>query len=167
MVKAFLFVGVAAVLAAAEPALRVSGVAGRDGVAKPALALSMADLAGMPRTSERVRGRDGQERLYEGVLLAEILRRAGQPEGEELRGSLLARYVLLSAHDGYRVIYSLPEVDPGFTATRVMVADRVDGKPLPEREGPLRIVAAGDKRQARWIRMLEKIEIVSAPEGMR
>ena len=46
---------------AAEPTLRIEGVAGRDGVAKPALNLSAADLAAMPRVTATVKGRDGKE----------------------------------------------------------------------------------------------------------
>ena len=70
-------------------------------------------------------------------------------------------------HDGYRVVYSLPELDPVFTEARALLADRVDGKPLAGREGPLRIVLPSEKREARWIRMVEKIEILSAPESPR
>ncbi len=43
---------------------------------------------------------------------------------------------------------------------QIIVADSVDGKPLFDYQGPLRIVAPGDKRGARSIRMLERIEIV-------
>jgi hypothetical protein len=151
-------------LHAADPALLVEGAAARDGVAKPPLALSLEQLAAMPRANVRVHTHDGQEHTYEGVPLAEILKRSGQPAGEDLRGSLLSRFVLASAHDGYRVVYSLAELDPVFTEARALVADRVDGKPLAGREGPLRIILPSDKREARWIRMVEKIEILSAPE---
>jgi hypothetical protein len=163
----FLLLAAGGTLQAAEPAFRVEGVAGRDGVAKAPLVLSLADLASMPRTTERIRGRDGKERVYEGVLLPEILKRAGQPSGEELRGSLLSRYLLATAHDGYRILFALPEVDPAFTDGRILLADKVDGKPLPDREGPLRLVIPTEKRESRWIRMVEKIEILAAPEPVR
>jgi DMSO/TMAO reductase YedYZ molybdopterin-dependent catalytic subunit len=136
-------------------------------VVKPALALSGAELAAMPRVSARVKNREGQDRVYEGVPLAELLKRAGQPLGEDLRGSLLSKYVLVVARDGYRVLFSLPEVDPAFTEGRIIVADRVDGKPLPDREGPLRLVIPSEKREARWIRMIEKIEIAATPLPVR
>jgi hypothetical protein len=152
---------------AADPALRIEGATGRDGVLKPALTLTMADLAAMPQTSARVKGRDGKERVYEGVLLADLLTKAGQPLGEDLRGSLLSRCLMVTAHDGYRVLFSLPEADPAFTEARIIVANRVDGQPLPEREGPLRFVVPSEKREARWIRMVEKIEILRTPEPIR
>src|SRR5215471_3331829 len=135
-------------LGADSPVLRVEGAAGRDGVAVAPLALTLEDLGGMPHATGRVRGRDGTERTYEGVLLSDILKRAGQPLGEDLRGSLLSKYVLAIAHDGYRVLFSLPEIDPAFSDARIIVAYKVDGKPLPDREGPLRFVIPAEKREA-------------------
>src|SRR5579872_4927521 len=75
----------------AEVTLRIEGVSGRDGVARPAMTLDLAALAAMPRSTARVRGHDGMERNYEGVPIADILKRAGLPQGEQLRGSLLGR----------------------------------------------------------------------------
>jgi hypothetical protein len=43
---------------------------------------------------------------YEGVLLEELLRRAGAPQGEKLRGPAMATYVVAEADDGYRVVHS-------------------------------------------------------------
>jgi DMSO/TMAO reductase YedYZ molybdopterin-dependent catalytic subunit len=150
-----------------SPVLRVEGASGRDGVATPPLTLTLADLNSLPHATAHVRGRDGVEREYVGVLLSDVLKRAGQPLGEDLRGSLLSKYVLAIAHDGYRVLFSLPEVDPAFSDARIIVAYKVDGKPLPDREGPLRFVIPAEKREARWIRMVEKIEIAATPQPMR
>lgn len=155
-------------LEAADAALRVSGVAGSDGVLKPAVELTLAELGKMPRAKARVRGRDGKERTYEGVRLAEILKRAGQPLGEQLRGGAqLTRYIVASAHDGYRVLFSIPEIDPAFSDDCAFVADTVEGQALSGQEGPLRIIVPGEKREARWIRMVERIEVMSAPEPLR
>ena len=152
---------------AADPALRIEGVAGRDAVPKPATLLTFSDLLAMPRTRVEARTHDGKEHTFEGVAMAELLKRAGQPQGENLRGSLLSRYVVVTAHDGYRAVFSLPELDPAFSEARVLVADRMDGESLSSRDGPLRLVIPGEKREARWVRMLERIEIASAPEPLR
>jgi len=157
----------ASLLSAAEPSLRIEGVAGRDGVVKPPLVLTLTDLAAMPRTKIQARTHDNQEHTFEGVLLSEVFKRAGMPAGENLRGPLLTRYLVMSAHDGYRVLFSLPELDPAFGDGRALIADRVDGAPLAAQQGPLRLVVPAEKREARWIRMLEKIEVLSAPEPMR
>jgi hypothetical protein len=99
--------------------------------------------------------------------VAELLHRAGLPQGEEVRGPMLARYILVSAHDGYRALFSLPELDPAFTDSRALLADKVDGQPLSAHDGPLRLVLPAEKREARWVRMVERIEILAAPDAVR
>jgi DMSO/TMAO reductase YedYZ molybdopterin-dependent catalytic subunit len=58
------------------------------------------------------------------------------------------------------VVFTLAELDPQFANESVLIADKRDGKPLPERQGPLRLVCASDKEGARSVRMLETIEVV-------
>jgi DMSO/TMAO reductase YedYZ molybdopterin-dependent catalytic subunit len=123
------------------------------------LTLTPADLKSFPRTKVALR-EDDTTSVYEGVLLDEILKRAGAPVGRELRGNATAAYVIASATDGYQVVFSLAELDPGFTANGVVVADTVDGMPLYPHQGPLRIVAPKDFRSARSIRGLERLDVV-------
>lgn len=92
--------------------------------------------------------------------MGEILKRAGAPLGDALRGDAVASYVLASASDGYQVVFSLAELDPDFTSNDIIVADTVDGEPLFAYQGPVRIVAPNDSRGARSIRMLERLEVV-------
>jgi hypothetical protein len=127
------------------------------------LTLKPADLATMPRTSV-VMESDGQKATYEGVLVGELLKRAGAPLGGQLRGDAVSSYVVASASDGYRALFSLAELDPAFTGSQIMVADKVDGKPLFSYQGPFRIVAPKDLAGARSIRMLERIEVVRLPK---
>ena len=82
--------------------------------------------------------------------------------GDGLRGKELADYIVAEATDGYRVVFSLAELDPAFTGTPVIVAQNVDGHPLQPQDGPLRLVVPGDKRQARWVRMLTSISVIQA-----
>jgi DMSO/TMAO reductase YedYZ molybdopterin-dependent catalytic subunit len=131
-------------------------------VSKP-LTVTPADLKTYPRTAVTIQD-EGRAVTYEGVLLGELLSRAGAPLGAELRGHNVAAYVLAKARDGYQVVFSLAEVDPAFTGSQIIVADSADGKPLFDYQGPLRIVAPGDKRGARSIRMLERIELVRVPK---
>ena len=63
------------------------------GDVKQALTLSADDLAKMPRASVRSTNA-GMETVYEGVWLHEVLKKAGVPQGSELRGKALAGYVL-------------------------------------------------------------------------
>jgi hypothetical protein len=132
---------------------------GRDGVAKPALPLSLEDFASMPHVTAHVHTRDGAERTYKSVLLSEVLKWTGQPFREDLRGSLLSKYVLAVAHDGSQVLFSLPVIDPVFSDGRIIVAYKVDGKPLPDCEGPLRFVIPAEKCEARGIRMVAQLKV--------
>ena len=128
------------------------------------LTLKPADLQTMPRTSITVKQPDGRGLTHEGVLVAELLKRVGAPLGKALRGDAMATYVVATATDGYRVVFSLAELDPEFTGSEVMVVDRTNGQPLLPDQGPIRIVAPKDLAGARSIRMLERIEIVRLPK---
>jgi DMSO/TMAO reductase YedYZ molybdopterin-dependent catalytic subunit len=153
-------------LQAVGPAVQPSiGIVVRvEGMVSHPLALSLQDLAAMPRSKITVKEHDATI-SYEGVALVEILRKAGAPLGKEMHGKALASYVLVTAKDGYRVVFALPELDPDFAdaAQQIILADTADGKPLSDKQGPTRIVAPQEKRGARWIRMVEKIEVVGLP----
>ena len=144
---------------AATPAeLRISGA-----VATP-LSLTTADLKKMPRKILTVVNPHTQKKeTYEGVPVEELLRRAGVPQGEQLRGRALGTYVIAEAEDGYRVVFSLAELDSGIFDSEVIVADTMDGAPLGEKIGVFRIIAPHEKRPARWVRMLRSITVVGPP----
>ena len=63
------------------------------------------------------------------------------------------------ASDGYAVVHSLAEVDPAMTDNQIMVADSMNGKALALKQGPFRVVVPGDKRPARWVRMVSGFEV--------
>jgi len=131
-------------------------------VATP-LSLSVADLGGFPRKTLKVTNEHtGKEETYQGVPLAEILKRAGVPQGPALRGAALATYVRAEGEDGYSVVFSLAELDTGIQDSDVLVADTMDGGPIPDKPGPLRLIAPHEKRPARWVRMLRSITVVKA-----
>jgi DMSO/TMAO reductase YedYZ molybdopterin-dependent catalytic subunit len=124
------------------------------------LTLTASDLAAMPRESAEVTDADGGKTVYEGVALQEVLKKAGIPFGRQMRGKDLAGYVLASAKDGYQIVFGLGELDPDLGALRVLIADKSNGKPLFEYQGPFRLVVPSDKAGARSVRMLEKLEVV-------
>lgn len=123
------------------------------------LKLSVADLAKLPRQTIRAKDHGGKESAYEGVALIEILRLAGVPFGDGLRGKNLALHLIIEGADGYRAVFALPELDPAFTDRVVLLADRKDGNSLSASEGPLRIVVPDEKRQARWVRQVTSLTI--------
>jgi len=129
------------------------------GDVKQPLTLSADDLAKMPRATVRTMS-NGMETVYEGVWLHEVLKKAGVPQGNELRGKALATYVLAEAQDGYQVVFSLGELDPAFIDNEILLADTANGKPLFGAQGRFRLVVPKDKPGARSIRMLTKLQIV-------
>ena len=130
-----------------------------DGAVEHNLKLGLADLAQFPRQSLRATDELGKESLFEGVLVAEILRSAGVKFDKELRGKKLADYLLVETGDGYRVVFALPEFDPSFKQTLVLLADTRDGGPLGESDGQLRLIIPSEKRYARWVRHLVALHV--------
>ncbi len=124
------------------------------------LQLTASDLSRLPRRSVRAADH-GKDAAFEGVALSEVLKMAGIPTGESLRGKQLVKYLLVDARDGYQVIFTLAELDSAFTDREVLLVDRRDGKPLSADEGPLRIVVPGEKRAARWVRQVRDLKIGS------
>jgi hypothetical protein len=121
--------------------------------------LSAEAFAKLPRQTVKVKDQKGNPVTYQGVLLAEVLRSAGVTLGKDLRGPLLANFLLVEAADGYRVVFALPEVDPDMTDKVVLLADRKDGKPLAAGEGPYRVVVPDDKRPARWVKQVARLSV--------
>ena len=130
------------------------------GAVKQTLNLTADDLAKMPRASVKTSS-NGMDTVYEGVWLYVILKRAGVPQGGELRGKALAGYVLAEAQDGYQVVFSLGELDPAFIDNEILLADTANGKPLFGAQGRFRLVVPKDKPGARSVRMLTKLEVVA------
>lgn len=128
------------------------------------LVLTAADLKGMPRTTVRVENEHAQKaEVYEGVLVQDILKKAGAAMGAKLRGPAMATYVLAEAADDYRVVFSLTEFDSEFQNSEILLADTVDGAAITPDQGPFRLVVPHDKRPARWIKMLKSLTVVVAP----
>jgi DMSO/TMAO reductase YedYZ molybdopterin-dependent catalytic subunit len=161
LIVALAFLASRAIGAAAEPVLGISGEI------KEPLKLSLADLKAMPLVKVRATDRDGHAAEYEGVSLGEILRRAGAPEGDALRGEALRLCVLVKAADGYQVAFSLAELDPNFTDKQVVLVFRKDGKELDAETGPLRIVVPDEKRHGRWVRQVTGLEIIRLGGGAK
>jgi DMSO/TMAO reductase YedYZ molybdopterin-dependent catalytic subunit len=125
------------------------------------LDLNMKDLSAFTQITQKVKDRDGKEHEFGGIALVDILSKAGVTLGAQLRGENLLNYVLITAADGYEVIYTLTEIDPEFTDQVILLATQKDGKPLDAGEGALRVIAVKDKKQARWIRQVRSVKVVS------
>jgi len=67
--------------------------------------------------------------------------------------------VLIEAADGYRAAFALAELDPELTDRIILLADTKDGQPLPPGEGSFRVIVAGEKRPARWVRQVRVVTV--------
>lgn len=150
----------AAVPAAAQSvniAVNVTGPTGQ--VAR----FDAAALAAMPQAKATLSAH-GETHLYEGPLLIDVLARVGAPTGPAIRGPEMADVVVITGQDGYRVALALAEIDPDVRTDKVILADRVDGRAIGGKDGPIRLVIEGDLKPARAVRMVRSIAVVRAGE---
>lgn len=143
--------------AADAPFLRLTGPA-------KSLTFTAAEFSARPHTELRaVEPHEKRERRYSGVTVRELLALVDAPLGDKLRGPALTMGVLVRTKDNYTVLYSLAEFDAAFSTRTILLADREDGAPPPATAAPLRLVAPGDTRGARWARLVTALEIISVP----
>jgi len=125
----------AAGLAGAAPILKITGP-------EKSLAFTAEEFAALPRSAVTVADPHTRaDRHFSGVAVRELLVRAGAPLGEKLRGPALQLAVVARARDGYGVVFSLAEFDAAFSARTILLADREDGQPLPEKSAPFQLIA--------------------------
>ena len=115
----------------------------------PPVKLQKKDMAIFRRVSTEMTDRDGKVHRYAGIAVSDILQKAGLAMGKQLHGENLAQYMLAKAGDGYTVAFSLAELDSSFAEKTIILADEVDGAPLPNGKGPFRIIVPGEKKPAR------------------
>jgi hypothetical protein len=143
---------------APKPILKIDGK-----IAAP-ITITADDWAKLPRaTVMATRGHSKDKVQYEGVPLKVLLEKAGviNPAKIPHRKELL-QYVLITASDGYQALFSIAELDEATGATTgVLLADKVEGKPLEANEAPLKLVVPSDKRPERFVRMITTITIGS------
>jgi hypothetical protein len=117
----------------------------------------------LPRRSVEVKDPKGLPITYEGVPLAALLGDAGIKLGKGLSGPRLAHYLLAECKDGFRVVFSLAELDPSLTSQMVLLADMRDGQPLDALEGPYRIIVPHERIPSRWARQVTRLVEQAAP----
>lgn len=122
--------------------------------------LRAADLAALPQVEVPSRARDSTPVTLRGPALRTLLDLAGAPSGHEIRGPRLMLAVVAEADDGYRVVFSLAELDPSFGARTAILAMTQDGGPLPAAEGPYRLVLPDEGHFSRWVRQVVRLRVV-------
>ncbi len=125
--------------------------------------LTGADIAKLPHAHVTLEHM-GVTSDFSGPLLSDLLRDVGAPMGVRLHGAGVNDVVFITAADKYRVVLSLGEVDPSFhKGAKVILADQADGKPLPLKEGPYRLIIDGDLKPSRAAYSVVAIELKHLP----
>jgi hypothetical protein len=124
--------------------------------------LDAQSRAELPRATASLTAH-GKTHSCEGVWLADLAAANGLPAGADINGDALSILIRAEAADGYRVLFTLAEIDRKLGNRAVLVADRCDGKPLAAEDGPLRLVVPGEARAARSVRQLQALRIQQLP----
>ena len=107
-------------------------------------------------------GHTNASETYSGVPLVTLLQAAGAPVGKDVHGKALSEYVVATGADGYKAVIALAEAEPDFHPGQILVADELAGKALDAKEGPFKLVVSEDKRPARSVHNLVKLELKQA-----
>jgi len=148
----------AAFLRAAEPpVLRVPGAADRT--------VTPASLLGRGRMDVRVETGDGDAVVYHGLPLLEVIENAGV-ETRTMAGQrkTAPAIVVATSRDGYTVAFSMGELLMHRSDPHVFLVAESAAGPLPENEGPVRLMVLGDRaRSAYGLRGVELRYVAQNP----
>jgi hypothetical protein len=103
---------------------------------------------------------------YTGITLWDLLGDAGGVTVTPAKNDILGKYVVATGSDGYKAVFSLGEIDPGFGDQPVLVAYGDTGRQLGPSgtDGLARMVVPGDKAGGRYVSDLVKLQVDSVPE---
>jgi DMSO/TMAO reductase YedYZ molybdopterin-dependent catalytic subunit len=134
------------------------------GAVKATLKLTVADLRAFPAdqlaTVGVTRRVDDKEIVsnVRGVRLTAVLERAGLLTSDQ--NAWKHTMVLATASDGYRVVFSWPELFNSEAGIAVLVVFERDGQPLADREGRIALVAGRALRTGpRSVKWLTRIDV--------
>jgi DMSO/TMAO reductase YedYZ molybdopterin-dependent catalytic subunit len=126
-----------------------------DGDVPTPISLSEAEFKSLPRMPMTAKDEAGHDETFEGVDLATLLLRAGAPLRDMLKGAEVAKYLHVEGSDGFAAAIALPEFDHG----TFLVADTMNGAPLPAANGPLQVISPNETRHSRWVKHLVLLRI--------
>jgi len=151
----------AAPLSAAEPpppVLRLPGAADKT--------VTPESLLGRDSRDVRLEDTDGNVTVYHGMPLLEVLEKNGldlKTMAGERKSA--AEAVLVSARDGYTVVFSVGELRMSRANPRVFLVAETSAGPLPDNEGPVRLIVFGDLVRSPYA--LARIELKVLAENAR
>jgi hypothetical protein len=105
-------------------------------------------------------GEDKQQKSGTGIPLLSLIKTARLKTEKTPKHYDLSFMVILEAHDGYRVYFSYAELSPQAGHAEVWLVWDVDGKPLTDKEAPLRLVVSTDRAPDRCIYGIARMTLV-------
>ena len=125
------------------------------------MTLKLADLEAMPQRTLTVHnGHSNVDETYTGVGLSDLLAALGISVENGGAKKVYHSYVRAEGTDKYFVLYSASELEPALHGGDAIVALTVDGKPIVD-DGQFKLVAAGEKKPARWVTNLSSLTVVT------
>jgi|WetSurSiteA1Bulk_404760.scaffolds.fasta_scaffold05152_2 hypothetical protein len=119
-----------------------------------------AQFAGQGQEIKFAAGMDKSVKVGTGVPLLSVIQSAALQTDKAVKHHDLKFIVVVEAHDGYRVFFSLAELMPQAGNAQAWLLWNVDGKPLAGKEAPFRLVVLTDKAADRYIFGVTKIVVV-------
>lgn len=125
-------------------------------------------LTEVTQTVSYLSGSTPQTRTYSGYLLWDLLNSSaiGLVTDPAVRNDILNKYVVATGTDGYKAVFAMGEIDPGFGGRDYFIAleEVVNGVsvPLSDADGFARVVVPGDVRGGRYVSNLYSLEVFSA-----
>ncbi len=110
-------------------------------------------------------GKDKQPKVGTGIPLLSIIQAAGLKTDPRINHHDLKFLVILEAKDSYQAFFSLSELSP----TQAFLVWEIDGKPLPEKEAPLRLIltAGGEARQIHGVTRITLVDGVKLANQLK
>jgi hypothetical protein len=114
-----------------------------NGAARP---ITPASLLGAGSMNVPVESPDGDSIVYHGRPLLDVVERAGV-DTRTMAGQrkTAPAIVVIKARDGYTVVFSVGELLMHRADPRVFLVSETAAGPLPENEGPVRLIVHGDR----------------------
>jgi hypothetical protein len=110
----------------------------------------------------------GEKHTSNGVPLLAVLKAAGVPvdlkmdpkADPRLKNYNLRFAVVVQGGDGYTATFSLAELQPEIGAREAWLVFDEDGKPLPDRDGAMKLIVPTDQKPARWVRNVATVTVI-------
>lgn len=148
----------AAIVISAQPLPPILRAFGSDHTIAP------DSLLGKNGRDVRIEDTSGNVTIYHGVPLLEVLENNGLDlKSMSSERQTAASIVLAAGRDGYTVVFSVGELRMERANPKVFLVAETASGPLPENQGPVRLIVYGDKARSAY--GLARLELKSLAEN--